>query len=582
MSGEIGGSHPVKGASRRNVDDSVAAEVGSDYELMVASTADVTTVTSTEGVYRYVSPACQRLFGWDPAELVGRYQSWFVHPEDVSSLHTTWGHLSTGQVSTATYRFRQRDGSYRWTETTSRQIRVSGTEVVVSTVRDTHERQRSMVALHRQAMTDPLTGVVNRTVLMDRLSQGVRRLERGSGQLAVLYVDLDRFKALNDSYGHRVGDLVLLKMSERFAHHLRPADTLARLGGDEFVIVVEGLAGEEAALELARRIVEAGHQAFRVGDQEFRCTLSIGIACTANRTRTAAELLEEADLALYRAKDRGRDRAEVFDEELRTQAISRMVTEQMLRRAIDEERLVVEYQPVVDLRTGRAVGAEALVRIHDPERGLLGPDSFIEVAEETGLLITMDEQVLTEAVGEAKAWRSRLGAGEFRDVAVNVTGRHLADAQFPNTVLDCLDANDVAPDRFQVEVTERVLMEASRSAMRGLRRLREAGVQVGLDDFGTGPSSLTCLRDFPLDFVKLDRTLVSGLDHGRWELAAVSAVVELAHALDLTVVAEGVETIRHRQVLESIECDRAQGYLFARSSAPEEVDAVVTSLAAGR
>jgi predicted signal transduction protein with EAL and GGDEF domain len=367
-------------------------------------------------------------------------------------------------------------------------------------------------------------------------------------------------------------------MSERLAHHLRPSDTLARLGGDEFVIVAEGVADENAAIELGNRIIQAGHESFRVGDQDFRCTLSVGIACTADSQRAAEDLLQEADLALYRAKDNGRDRAEVFDEELRTKAVSRVVTERMLRRALQEERLVVEYQPIVDLRTGQAVGAEALVRIREPEGHLLRPHAFIEVAEETGLLIDMDEQVLADAVREARRWQARLAGTEFAEVAVNVTARHLADARFPKTVIEHLDANGLPHDHLQIEFTERVLMEASNSAMTGLRELRDAGVQVGLDDFGTGYSSLACLREFPLDFVKFDGSFTNGVDCSPSEVSVVAAVIELSHALDLTVVAEGVETPNHLRVLESIGCDRAQGFLFAPSAGPEAVDAFVTGL----
>ena len=551
-------------------------EAGADYQSIVANTADVTTVATSEGVYRYVSPACQRLFGWDPSELVGRVQDDFAHPDDVQSLRASRANLASGQVATATYRFLCSDGSYRWTETTSRQVRSHDTVVVVSTVRDIAERQQAMVTLHRQAMTDPLTGVATRTVLMDRLRQGLRRLDRGTGVLAVFYVDLDRFKVVNDSLGHRIGDTVLLKMAERLAHHLRPADTLARLGGDEFVIVAEAVADEQSAIELGNRIIQAGHESFRVGDEDFTCTLSVGIACTADSQRSAEELLQEADLALYRAKDRGRDRAEVFDEELRTKAVGRLVTERMLRRAIDEQRLVVEYQPIIDLRTGLAVGAEALVRIRDPEGGLLWPESFLEVAEQTGLLIAMDDQVLVQAVKEAKGWHTRLAGTDFAEVAINITSRHLADARFPTAVIDELDANGVAHHHLQIEVTERVLMEASNSAMTGLRALRDAGVQVGLDDFGNGYSSLTYLRQFPLDFVKIDKPFIRELDGGKSQIAIVAAVIELSHALDLTVVAEGVETQSHLRILESLGCDRAQGFLFAPSAEASAVDAFVT------
>jgi diguanylate cyclase (GGDEF)-like protein/PAS domain S-box-containing protein len=534
--------------------ESPAPDIVIDYPSLVVDSADLNVVASIDGVYHYVSPACQRLFGWEPADLEGHHEDEFVHPHDLPSLHAARAEMHGTRFISVSYRFLCRDGSSRWTETTSRHVNVGGSTMVVSAVRDITERQARTMTLERQAFTDPLTGVANRAVLMDRLHQGLRRLGRGGGILAVLYLDLDRFKVVNDSLGHHVGDAVLVQMAERLVHHLRPADSLARLGGDEFVILAEGLPNEQAAIELGRRIIEAGREPFRLGDEDFVCTVSVGVACTSDSQRGADDLLGEADLALYRAKDRGRDRAEVFDDELRTKAIARLVTERMLRRALDDEQLVVEYQPIIDLRSGCLVGAEALVRICDHELGLLQPESFLDAAEETGLLIAMDEQVLADAVKQVSAWHSRLAGTAFAEVAVNVTARHLADAGFQRAVIDQLDHHGVPHHDLQIEVTERVLLEASNSAMTGLRALRDAGVQIGLDDFGTGYSSLAYLRQFPLDFVKIDKSFIGELEHNGGERAIVAAIIGLAHALHLIVVAEGVETQGQLRILETLEC----------------------------
>jgi len=368
---------------------------------------------------------------------------------------------------------------------------------------------------------------------------------------------------------------VLAQMADRLAHYLRPADTLARLGGDEFVVVTEGLADEKGAIELANRVIEAGRTPFRLGDEEFVCTVSVGVACTSDSHRVAGDLLGEADLALYRAKDGGRDRAEVFDEQLRTKAVGRLATERILRRALDDGCLLVQYQPIIDLRTERVVGAEALLRISDPASGLLQPQSFLEVAEETGLLIRMDEQVLADAVQQVSAWNSRLPGDGFVEVGINVTARHLADIGFQKSVFEHLDLHGVPCHQLQVEVTERVLLEASKSAMTALRALREAGVQIGLDDFGTGYSSLAYLRQFPLDFVKIDRSFISDLGRDEGQRKIVEAIIGLSHALHLTVTAEGIETEVQLAILETLECDRGQGFLFAESLAPTAVDALV-------
>jgi diguanylate cyclase (GGDEF)-like protein/PAS domain S-box-containing protein len=546
-----------------------------DYPTLVAAAADCTMVTGADGKCLYVSQACHHLLGWSASHLEGRSAAGLVHPDDVAVFRRSRDALAQGETATSSYRLRSRDGSFRWVEETSHLVRVDHTTLIVSTVRDITQRQAQVAALEVRAASDPLTGVANRTVLMDRLRQGLRRLSRSRDGLGVLYLDLDRFKIVNDSLGHRAGDAVLLQLAERLGHHLRPGDTLARLGGDEFVIVAEGMADEAGAVQLADRLVATGRLPIALGDEFFECTVSVGVAWTADHTRAGEEMLHEADLALYRAKDLGRDRAEVFDENLRSVAIGRMATERLIRRAVAEGRLVVEYQPIVDLRSGRVLSVEALVRIQDPGRGLLMPESFLDVAEETGLLIAIDKHVLAETAEQAAGWRDRLGDAWFGAVAINVTARHLADVDFRDALFHQLDAHGVAHGELQVEVTEQVLMQASNSAMSGLRLLRDSGVQVGLDDFGTGFSSLAYLRQFPLDFVKIDRSFITDLERSKRERAIVAAIIELAHALDLVVTAEGVETGGQREILEGFGCDRAQGFHFGAPSSPPAIDELV-------
>ena len=332
---------------------------------------------------------------------------------------------------------------------------------------------------------------------------------------------------------------------------------------------------EGAALELAGRIIAAGGRAFQIDGEAFECTFSVGIAWTGDADRDPGELLREADLALYRAKDLGRDRAELFDEHLQATAAGRLMTEQLLGRAITERRIVVEYQPVQDLRSDMTVGVEALVRVRETNGRLLYPASFIDVAEETGQLIAIDEIVLTDAIERARRWHAEFPQSGFAEVAINITARHLADSLFPQAVIDRLDEAGLPHDHLHIELTERTLIEASSSAMHGLRALRDAELRVGLDDFGTGFSSLAYLRQFPLDFVKIDRAFVQDLERDPRERAIVQAVVALAHALDLTVVAEGVETPSQLRVLKELECDRAQGFLFSSSKSPERISEMV-------
>ncbi|MDE3205530.1 MAG: diguanylate cyclase, partial [Acidobacteriota bacterium] len=457
-------------------DDGIETLNGSHLRALLLATAGIVTIVEGPGgTLEYVSPSCERMLGWTSADLVGSVLSSLFHPDDYPVVATTRAHQDGKESTSVDCRLRNKDGDYLWVEIISAPTDDRGTQREVSVIHDIADRRRRAVDLESRATTDALTGLVNRTVLIDRLSLALRRLGRSSGIVAVLYVDLDHFKVINDSLGHHVGDDLLSSMAQRLSHHLRPSDTLGRLGGDEFVIVAEDMADENAAIGLANRVIDAGRKPFRVGGEEFECTLSVGVACTADSQRAAHDLLSESDMALYRAKDRGRNRAELFDEDLRTKAVSRLVTERMLRSALSEDRVVVEYQPIIDLHSGGVIYAEALVRIRDSTGTIRLPGTFLEVAEETGLLIPLDARVLADAVTQAAGWMRRLEPSAFEGVAVNITARHLADAAFPRSAIALLDAVELPHHWLHVEVTERVLMEASNSAMSGLRALRDAG-----------------------------------------------------------------------------------------------------------
>ncbi|MGP8205817.1 MAG: putative bifunctional diguanylate cyclase/phosphodiesterase [Acidimicrobiales bacterium] len=542
------------------------------WRALVDGSPDLNTVARPDGVFCYVSSACQRLFGWRPADLVGHPEDDFVHPEDLDYLDAGRAALAETGEATVNFRFLCRDGSDRWAQSTRRLVEAGGSSWVVSAVRDMTPVRAQTISLEHQASSDPLTGVANRTVLVDRLQQGLRRMTRNGGVLAVLYLDVDRFKVVNDSLGHRSGDAVLVEMANRLARHVRPSDTVARLGGDEFVVLAEGLKDDGEAVVLGERIIAAARQPFRVGTEDLVCTVSVGIACTTDAHRAPDDLLGEADMALYRAKERGRDRAETFDVELRARAVGRLVTERLLRRALEDDRVVVQYQPILDVRSGRPVAAEALLRVLSPDGSLILPPAFLEVAEGTGLLVAMDELVLADAARQAAAWQACLAGTGFSEVAINITARHLADAALSRTVVGVLDAHGVEHHHLQVELTERAFLEASSSAMSGLRSLRAAGVQVGLDDFGTGYSSLAHLRALPLDFIKVDGALTGEVEDDARVRAIVGAIVTLGHALGLKVVAEAVETEGQLEAVQELGCDRAQGFLFAVPGAAKAVD----------
>ena len=540
-----------------------------DHRLVADGTPDLQTIVAVDGVYRFVSATGAKAFGWTPSAMIGQPHTSFIHADDVALLVDTHRGLLAGGAGSATavHRFRCRDGTFRWVESRWR-VDTSGDEpVAVASVRDIADRHRSELDLQRRAATDPLTGVANRAVFMDRLRHALHRLDRHDGLVAVLFLDLDRFKIINDSLGHHAGDAVLLQMAQRLLQVLRPQDTLARLGGDEFAVVAEDLSSVDDAVVLGERIIETGRRPFEVGEERFVCTTSAGIAVTTDANHGAEGLLHAADLALYRAKEHGRDRSEVFDDALRTRAVGRLATERMLRHAIADERLQVDYQPIVDLRTGATVSAEALVRVWDADRSeLVAAQAFIEVAEETGLLTTIDDWVLRRVIDQAGAWRRDVADPAFGDVAINVSARRISDAGFAQSVIDGLAEHDLAPDALQIELTEHVLMEASKSTIGGLETLRAVGVKVGLDNFGSGFSSLSYLRVLPLDFVKIDQSLVHELTSGGTGPAIVASIVALSHALGMTVAAQGVESQAQLDHLVAIGCDRAQGFHFAPPS----------------
>lgn len=537
---------------------------------------DLLVAVSEAGYYRFVSSTGCSVYGWLPADLVGKPQASFTHPDDEAVVVEANRRLLNDSVDSVTtvQRFRCKDGTFRWMESRSRADEGGDERMVISSMRDVTDRRESELDLHRRAATDPLTGIANREVFMDRLRHALARLDRHRGLVAVLFLDLDRFKLVNDSVGHHVGDAVLQQMAQRLLRMLRPEDTVARLGGDEFAVILEDLDGAEGAIAIGQRIVEVGRWPFLVGGEQFVCTTSVGIAITSDADHSSEGLLQESDLALYRAKGRGRDRADVFDEHLRTRAVKRLSTERMLRGAIALDQLRVYYQPIIALDTGRTVAAEALLRVmgqHEPD--VIEAELFIDVAQEAGLLATMDEWMLRKVIAQVAAWRNKFPARALDNVAINITARHLADASFVQTVIGELATHQLSAASLQIEVTERVLMEASNSAMTALKSLRVAGVRVGFDDFGTGYSSLSYLRSFPLDFVKIDRSFVAELTHnGGAGPAIVRSIVDLSHALGMAVVAEGVETAAQQHELVTLGCDLAQGYRFSAAVPASEFE----------
>jgi diguanylate cyclase (GGDEF)-like protein len=436
--------------------------------------------------------------------------------------------------------------------------------------------------IRHRVLHDPLTGLPNRTLALDRLASGLARRRRDGGTVAVLLLDLDQFKLVNDSLGHEAGDELLTRLAPRLHDAVRPADTVARLGGDEFVVICEDLDGPRAAIQVAERLAAAVSQPLVLGEEEHFASASIGIALADTADADARMLIRDADAAMYRAKERGRGRYELFDEMLRHRVLVRLRTESELRRALERDELRIHYQPVVDLREDRIAAVEALVRWEHPQRGLLEPVDFIRVAEDTGLIVPLGDLVLTKACRDVADWQRRFNGSERPlGLCVNASARQLADSAFPARVAEIARRSGLAPGSLALEITEGVLMEEAHSPVTVLTRMRDYGLGLMLDDFGTGYSGLSYLKRFPLDVLKIDRSFVAGLGTDEEDSAIVAAVIGMARTLGLSVVAEGVENREQVGQLLRLGCDRAQGFLFAPPIPADRIEPMMTTRAIG-
>ena len=431
--------------------------------------------------------------------------------------------------------------------------------------------RQAQAALTKQATHDALTGLLNRAVLVDRIEQALSHSRRSGLCLAVLVVDLDRFKHVNDTQGHAAGDTVLRRVAKQLIRVLRPMDTVARIGSDEFVVLAPDIDSHLHAVDIATRVVsELCRRPDRFEDGE-RISASVGISVSIGGRGTAEALLNEADTAMYQAKSRGGARAEVFDAALGRQVKQRSIAQRLLQSALDDRRIIVHYQPVVDLPSGHVAGFEALARIAAHDGSILPPAAFISVAEESGLVVPLGSQVLDLACQEARCWQPKRMADNPLTVAVNLSARQFEPGDLTSVVQNKLVQNDLNPECLHLELTETAIIDLRPDILQQLSLIKDLGVQIGLDDFGTGYASLTHLRRLPLSFVKIDQSFVQGIGTEQTDERIVSAVVDLAANLGLRSIAEGVETQEQLDRLRELGCDQAQGYLFARPLPPNDV-----------
>jgi diguanylate cyclase (GGDEF)-like protein/PAS domain S-box-containing protein len=548
-----------------------------EYRMLAEHSTDFLSRHTVDGTFLYASPVSWAMLGWDSEATIGRTpkQLGMDHPDDMEIIERNWvGALREERSRTAAYRARRRDGSIVWLETTFRAVRGPAGEAIemVCVSRDISERKSAELELAHRALHDGLTGLPNRTLFLARLGQALRRSRRRARGVAVVFLDLDRFKVVNDSLGHKAGDRLLVDVAMRLSSALRPSDTLARFGGDELTLLCEDVADADDACAIAQRLLDTFTEPFIVQDGEAFLQASIGIALSRDGFETPEDLIRDADAAMYRAKDHGQG-IELFDEAMRQDVRDRLALEAALRRGIGRGELRLHCQPLVSLADARIEGFEALVRWEHPERGLVPPGSFIPLAEETGLIVPIGAWVLTEACATLRRIIDETGMADLQ-VSVNVSPRQLQQPDFVAQVRTALDDNGLEPRCLVVEITESAIMETGAAAILGA--LKDLGVRLAMDDFGTGYSSLAHLRRFPLDVIKVDRSFVAGLGDGQGSSIA-GAIVSLAHALGLRTVAEGIEDDEQRRAVLALGCDVGQGFLFAR---PMPADDLTRLLAA--
>jgi diguanylate cyclase (GGDEF)-like protein len=444
------------------------------------------------------------------------------------------------------------------------------------------DRRAAEDEMRRRALHDPLTLLPNRTLFGDRLAHALLQSRRRESLTAVLFCDIDHFKLINDSLGHAAGDELLTGVAPRLKEALRPGDTVARFGGDEFAVLVEDLADEREAVEVAERIGALFTRPFVLSGIEHFVTVSVGIAIARKPGERPETLIRDADAAMYRAKERGRGRYEVFDQVMRARAVERLQLENELRRAIGRDELRVHYQPIVSLESGHVVAFEALVRWQHPRRGLIAPADFIPTAEESGTIESLGRWVLECACRQAAEWHAARPDGFPVGMSVNLSARQVSQPDLPDMVAEMLTSTGLEPSSLSLEITESALVEESEAPVQNLTALREMGVRLVIDDFGTGYSSLAYLRRFPLDAIKIDRSFVEGLGVERDSAAIVDALVAMARALSLGVIAEGVETAMQIEELKRLGCRQAQGFFFATPLPAPQVQELMGAGYSGR
>ncbi|RIK36654.1 MAG: hypothetical protein DCC58_19015, partial [Chloroflexi bacterium] len=537
------------------------------FASLVHNVTDIVGVMRADGTLSYISPAVERVLGYSVEQRDILSFDTIVHPDDREMFRSVVRDIATEPRATRRVHLRMLHSGGAWRTLEARLTNLlddASVEGIVVIGNDITERQEFEARLARQAFYDSLTGLPNRALFLDRLHHAMQRGERAASPFAVLFLDVDNFKVVNDSLGHAIGDDLLLALARRLESLVRPGDTVARFGGDEFTLLLDNVHDPRLAETVAERILNALRAPFEIAGRALPVSVSIGIVSAAGVHDGPDVLLRNADIALYRAKARGKAGYAVFDNGMHAQALSRLQLEVDLRQAIERAELEVHYQPIVSLHTRQPRAYEALLRWHRPERGLVGPGEFLSMAEETGLIVPLGNWVLRTAAQQLRQWRDERSVPEKLGITVNLAARQFALSNLVDNVRDILEHSGIPPHLLTLEVSETAMMGDIDATIATLDGLRSLGVRLAIDDFGAGYSSLAHLKRFPVHDLKVDRAFVVGLGSDERDTLMVGGMISIAHALQLRVIAEGVEThTQHKQLL-ALGCDSGQGFFYGR------------------
>jgi diguanylate cyclase (GGDEF)-like protein/PAS domain S-box-containing protein len=548
-----------------------ARDSESHFRTLIENSSDIVMIFDLNGRITYQSPSVERVLGYSQDSLVGQNAFSYVHPDDLSATKEASKVLMRDPASDVLRecRFRHFDGSWRVLEGIAKVIMDEGSETrgILLNARDVNERKALESKLIHQAFHDPLTNLANRLLLKSRVEEALIGTADAEDQIAVMFLDLDDFKNINDTLGHDAGDRLLVEFTEKLRLCVRSHDTVARLGGDEFAILVAGDDVREKAVSIASRILENVRQSYVINNAEVKIGISIGIAFKDRADVSADELLRNADVAMYSAKGKGKNRFVVYETEMHRNLLAQIALENDLRQAIEGNELDLNYQPIFNLRTGHVTGMEALVRWNHPERGPIAPVDFIALAEQSGLIVPLGRWIILETCLRSKTLFEKYG--NELTVTINISGKQLEHPDFISDLSEILGKVRINPGNIILEITESTMMEDTESILKMLRRIKSLGIRLAIDDFGTGYSSLSYLQQFPIDILKIDRSFVDGIEVSPQKNAVARTIISLSGTLQLATVAEGIENELQAEILRGLGCEYAQGYFFAR---PLEID----------